>query len=232
MASAITRARVACVLAALAAAPLAGCGGGDDDEPESAAATTAAEQPAAGADVQPGNGEGGNGNGNGGGGGNGKGGGPPDEDEGRDSVGMDGVAEPVGVDPAARPVARVVERELGESVNTGQRTVIGASCKADRCRLRYRVDGKGGGVVAGDVETVAARVFEADAAVKRILVYVHHKQNADHKDERAAFYTADCRRGDDGGAACDGTKAAAGKQRNELRRGKLEVDDASKGRGG
>ena len=169
----------------------------------------------------------------------GRGQGGPPHDAGFDRQ-MTGVAYPTQVTASGTPAAREIVRLLGRQVTPGQRTVFAADCRDGTCSIRYRSKPRGRGtIIKGQARVVRALFRRRD--VSRIVLYVHHAIVGRGKEERPAFVVTTCSRGTGSfdwtrvttaqlPRRCDINKNAGGKLRNQVRRGHVSVDEASRGK--
>lgn len=218
---------------------LALVGGGD--EPSETASVQRDEGPGTPPSLRPPDGSGSReepvrgGGGSGGRGGDGDG--PPPHAASYDEQ-MKGVGYPETVTEAGAPAAADATRVLGRQAEPGQRTVFAADCRSGTCTIRYRSSPRGGGRLAQGQAALVRRLF-AREDVDSIVLYVHHSIVGRNKEERPAFEVVRCERGDRDWsrlsvkafkARCEVTHEAGGKVRNQIRRGQLSVEDASRGR--
>jgi hypothetical protein len=153
---------------------------------------------------------------------------------------MEGVGYPNAITDDGGPAVVAVERALGPEVEAGQQTVIAADCRKGVCSVRYRAEGRGTGQIIAAQQRIMRSLFGRDG-VRRVVLYVHHKTVGRKKEERPAFIVVTCTR--TAGFAweritarqiprrCEVVDNAGGRLRSETRRGRVSVDDASRGRG-
>lgn len=226
------------VLVAIGVPVLIALAGGGDDEPNEQAAVQRDEGAGTPPSLRPPDGPGSREEpARGGRGGGDDGDGPPPHAASYDEQ-MKGVGYPESVTEAGGAAAEDATRVLGRQAEPGQRTVFAADCRDGTCSIRYRSSPRGGGRLAQGQAALVRRLF-AREDVERVVLYVHHSIVGRNKEERPAFEVVRCERGDHSWsrlsvktfkARCQITHEAGGKVRNQIRRGQLSVEDASRGR--
>jgi hypothetical protein len=164
--------------------------------------------------------------------------GPPPEPRAIESA-LAGVGYPDALTPAGVAAATVVERRLGRDVAKGQPTVIAADCRGGVCSLRIRSEPRGTGRILVNQSLVLRGLF-ARREIKTVVLYVHHVIKGRDKNERPAFIKITCRRATHPcfrwstltprqlPRRCRLSDQAGGNLRNQVRRGKLSNEQASK----
>lgn len=172
-------------------------------------------------------------------GGKGEGNGPPPEPRPRERANLEDVASPTRVASDGKAAARVVEAQLGVSTSPTEPTVIGASCEAGRCVVRYRSKPRGGGRNLEEQTAIVRKLF-ASKSTRSVTLYVHHQTVGRGHDERAAFMAVSCDRrkapariwrslkSADLVRVCMARKVAGGRQRSLTRRELQSVEEASR----
>ncbi|MDQ5808541.1 MAG: hypothetical protein M3320_07690 [Actinomycetota bacterium] len=169
----------------------------------------------------------------------GKGGPPPKAQHAKSfDERMAGVGYPNEITKAGADAVRAVEAAAGPEVEAGQQTVIAADCRRGVCSVRYRMGPRGTGHILAIQQRILRNLF-ADAEVRRVVLYVHHKTVGRKKEERPAFIVVSCTRrpgivwsrvtARQIDRHCEVTDNAGGKLRNNVRRGQLSVEEASGG---
>lgn len=228
------------VLVAVGVPVLIALAGGGGDEPSEQAVVQSDDEAGTPPAVRPGEETPGDERGRGGGKGRADGGDGPPAHAGAYDEQMAGVAYPANVTEAGSDAAATATRVLGREVTDGQRTVFAADCRSGTCTIRYRSTPRGGGSVTRTQVTLLKRLFARDG-VSKVVLYVHHTTVGRGKEERPAFQVVTCERGGYDWSRltakalrsrCDVSRQAGGKLRNEVRRGRVSVEDASRGREG
>jgi hypothetical protein len=155
-----------------------------------------------------------------------------------------GISGPRRVEDSGKVGAAAVEGTLGREIEQGQPVVIGARCDRGNCVVRYRSGPRGGGLALSAQGDILRRLF-ARESVRSVILYVHHKSvGTPQKNEAPAFASTTCRRKEhphfawdrissvDIPTVCRYTHVAGGKQRSLVRRGLLNNQEASRGKGG
>jgi hypothetical protein len=169
--------------------------------------------------------------------------GPPPEPRAIEAA-LRGVGYPTALTRAGVPAATIVERRLGRDVAQDQPTVIAADCRGGTCTLRIRSEPRGTGRIL-DQQALVMRGLFARSEIRTVVVFVHHAIKGRNKNERPAFIKITCRRSAHPGfrwtalterqlpKRCRLTDQAGGRLRNQVRRGLLSNEQASRNaRGG
>lgn len=94
---------------------------------------------------------------------------------------------------SSEDVRRLIERNLGASVSSGEPRVTEVRCAGTGCRIRYFASHRGEGRIYGDLIPIF-RTLLRDRRLESVDVRVHHEIVGRHKDETLPIRELRCTR--------------------------------------